>query len=70
MQTIFKGKHFVTLQDWTKEEIDTLLDVSFDLKKKFAMRIPTVYLPYKTIFLMFFELNIFFLILFPLQKLW
>jgi len=55
MQTIFKGKHFVTLQDWTKEEIDTLLDVSFDLKKKFAMGIPTVYLPYKTIFLMFFE---------------
>ena len=55
MQTIFKGKHFVTLQDWTKEEIDTLLDVSFDLKKKFAMGIPTPYLPYKTIFLMFFE---------------
>lgn len=55
MQTIFKGKHFITLQDWTKEEIDTLLEVSFDLKKKFAMGIPTPYLPYKTIFLMFFE---------------
>jgi ornithine carbamoyltransferase len=55
MQTLFKGKHFVTLQDWTKEEIDTLLEVSFDLKKKFAMGIPTAYLPYKTIFLMFFE---------------
>jgi ornithine carbamoyltransferase len=55
MQTIFKGKHFITLQDWTKEEIDTLLEVSFDLKKKFAMGLPTPYLPYKTIFLMFFE---------------
>jgi ornithine carbamoyltransferase len=55
MQTIFKGKHFITLQDWTKEEIDTLLEVSFDLKKKFAIGIPTPYLPYKTIFLMFFE---------------
>jgi ornithine carbamoyltransferase len=55
MQTIFKGKHFITLQDWTKEEIDTLLEVSFDLKKKFAMGIPTPYLLYKTIFLMFFE---------------
>jgi ornithine carbamoyltransferase len=55
MQTIFKGKHFITLQDWTKEEVDTLLEVSFDLKKKFAMGIPTPYLPYKTIFLMFFE---------------
>jgi len=55
MQTIFKGKDFISLQDWTKEEIDTLLDVSFDLKKKFAMGIPTPYLQYKTIFLMFFE---------------
>ncbi len=55
MQTTFKGKHFITLQDWTREEIDTLLEVSFDLKKKFAMGIPTPYLQYKTIFLMFFE---------------
>ena len=55
MQTIFKGKHFITLQDWSKEEIDTLLEVSFDLKKKFAMGIPTPYLQYKTAFLMFFE---------------
>ena len=55
MQTIFKGKHFITLQEWTKEEIDTLLEVSFDLKKKFAMGIPTPYLLYKTIFLIFFE---------------
>lgn len=55
MQTIFKGKHFISLQDWTKEEIETLLEVSFDLKKKFAMGIATPYLPYKTAFLMFFE---------------
>ncbi|WP_105617438.1 ornithine carbamoyltransferase [Vallitalea okinawensis] len=55
MQTIFKGKHFISLQDWTKEEIETLLEVSYDLKKKFAMGIETPYLPYKTAFLMFFE---------------
>lgn len=55
MQTIFRGKHFITLQEWTKEEIDTLLDVSFDLKRDFAMGKPTPYLKYKTIFLMFFE---------------
>ncbi len=55
MQTIFKGKHFITLQDWTNGEIGTLLEASFDLKKKFAMGIPTPYLLYKTIFLMFFE---------------
>lgn len=55
MKTNFKGKHFITLQEWTKEEIETLLDVSFDLKKKFAMGIPTPYLDYQTMFLMFFE---------------
>lgn len=55
MQTIFKGKHFISLQDWTKEELNTLLEVSFDLKKKFAMGTPTPYLSYKTAFLMFFE---------------
>ena len=55
MQSIFRGKHFITLQDWTKEEIDTLLEVSFDLKKKFAMGLDTPYLHNKTAFLMFFE---------------
>ena len=53
MQTLFRGKHFITLQDWTKEEIDTLLDVSYDLKRKFAMGKKTPYLEYKTVFLMF-----------------
>jgi ornithine carbamoyltransferase len=55
MQTVFRGKHFITLQDWTKEEIDTLLDVSYDLKRKFSMGVLTPYLQNKTIFLMFFE---------------
>ncbi|HEY8803689.1 MAG TPA: ornithine carbamoyltransferase [Clostridium sp.] len=55
MNTLFRGKNFITLQDWTKEEIDTLLEVSLDLKKKFAMGTLTPYLPYQTVFLMFFE---------------
>ena len=55
MQTIFRGKHFIDLEDFTKEEIDTMLDVSWDLKKKFAMGIPTPYLPNQTMFLIFFE---------------
>lgn len=55
MQTLFRGRHFITLQDYTNEEIETMLEVSFDLKKKFAMGVPTPYLLYKTIFLMFFE---------------
>jgi len=55
MQTIFRGKHFITLQDWSREEIDTLLECSCDLKRAFAMDQPTNYLPNKTVFLMFFE---------------
>lgn len=55
MQANFRGKHLITLREWTKEEIDTLMDVSFDLKKKFALGIPTRYLQDQTIFLMFFE---------------
>ena len=55
MQTIFRGKHFITLEEWSNEEIDTLLDVSYELKRAFAMDLPTEYLPRKTVFLMFFE---------------
>ncbi|WP_227765612.1 ornithine carbamoyltransferase [Zhaonella formicivorans] len=55
MQTSFRGKHLITLQEWTKEEIDTLLDVSYDLKRKFAMGQRTPYLQDQTVFLMFFE---------------
>ncbi|OPZ64955.1 MAG: Ornithine carbamoyltransferase [Firmicutes bacterium ADurb.Bin506] len=55
MHTIFRGKHFITLEEWSDEEIETLLDVSYDLKRDFAMDRPTDYLPRKTVFLMFFE---------------
>ncbi|RLG16266.1 ornithine carbamoyltransferase [Candidatus Pacearchaeota archaeon] len=55
MRSKLRGKDFITLRDWTKEEIDTLLEVSFELKEKFLKGEPTPYLPYKTIFLMFFE---------------
>lgn len=55
MQTVFRGRHFITLEDYTKEEIETMLEVSSDLKKKMAMGVATPYLPYQTMFLMFFE---------------
>jgi ornithine carbamoyltransferase len=55
MKTIFRGKHFITLEDWSLEEIDTLLDASRQLKLDFALDRPTDYLPRKTVFLMFFE---------------
>ena len=55
MKPLFKGKHFITLDDWKKPEIDKLLEVSFDLKNKFYNNEDTSYLKNKSAFLMFFE---------------
>lgn len=55
MQTLLKGRHFINLEDFTNEEIETMLEVSKDLKMKFAMGVETPYLLYRTIFLIFFE---------------
>ncbi|MCK5763144.1 MAG: ornithine carbamoyltransferase [Clostridiales bacterium] len=55
MHGTLKGKHFISLRDWSNEQIDLLLDTSSDLKRKHYMDITTNYLPNKTIFLMFFE---------------
>lgn len=55
MQPLFKGRHFITLEEWTKPEIDKLLEVSADLKTKFKTNVPTPYLTNKTAFLIFFE---------------
>ncbi len=40
MITSFAGKHLITLQEWSRQEIDTCLDTAFDLKLKFARKIP------------------------------
>jgi ornithine carbamoyltransferase len=55
MKPLFKGKHFITLEEWKKEEIDKLLEVSKELKRKFLNNESTDYLKNKTAFLMFFE---------------
>jgi ornithine carbamoyltransferase len=55
MKPLFKGKHFITLEEWSKEEIDQLLEVSKQLKDDFYQNRPTKYLEDKTAFLMFFE---------------
>lgn len=55
MKPLFKGKHFITLEDWSKDEIDKLLEVSKDLKSAFYHNETTDFLKNKTSFLMFFE---------------
>lgn len=51
----FTGKHFITLEDWSKNEIDILLKVSADLKNKFKNDEIVDYVKNQTAFLMFFE---------------
>ena len=50
-----KGKHFLTCEDWTKDELDTIFKTSFELKKQFLNEEPHLYLPHKTLFMIFFE---------------
>jgi N-acetylornithine carbamoyltransferase len=44
----------ITTQEWTKEEIDTVMDVAFDLKRKRALGIPHAYLRDKVLAMLFF----------------
>lgn len=55
MGIFLRGKHFITTQDFTKEEVDLMLDTSFDLKRKFALDEPHPMLPYKTVFMIFYD---------------
>ena len=38
MEQKFKGKHFLTCEDWSKQELDTVFETSFDLKEKFKKK--------------------------------
>ena len=51
----FKGKDWITTEEWSDAEIQTLLDVATDLKRRFKKGEPHRWLPDKTIFLMFFD---------------
>lgn len=53
--TTLRGKDYIATQDWTNEEIETLLDTSLDLKRRFALGEPTRLLPDKTLFMIFFD---------------
>src|SRR3990172_4571181 len=54
MQTHLRGRDLITLQEWTKEEVDTALDVAFDVKRKRALGQPHAYLRDKVLAMLFF----------------
>jgi len=55
MKAHFKNRDWITTQEWTNSELDVMLDVASDLKRKFKGRIPHRCLADQTIFLMFFD---------------
>ena len=55
MTTDLKGRHFISTQEWSDNEIELLLSTSTELKKKFAAGEPHRLLPDKTLFMMFYE---------------
>lgn len=50
-----KGRDWLMTQDWTDGEIEIALDTASQLKREFKAGIPTIHLPHKTIFLIFFD---------------
>ena len=54
MQTHLRGKDMITTQEWTKEEIDTIIDVALDLKRKRALGVSHATLRDKVLAMLFF----------------
>ncbi|HSJ49669.1 MAG TPA: ornithine carbamoyltransferase [Actinomycetota bacterium] len=54
MQTDLRGRDLITLQEWTKEEIDTALDVALELKRQRALGIPHPLLRDRVLAMLFF----------------
>ncbi|MCB9100695.1 MAG: ornithine carbamoyltransferase [Anaerolineales bacterium] len=54
MQTHLRGKDMITTQEWTKDEIDTVLDLAFDLKRSRAVGRDHAYLRDKVLAMLFF----------------
>jgi len=55
MSAELKGRHFITTQDWTVEELETLLALAADLKAARAEGRPTPVLAGKTLYMIFFD---------------
>jgi ornithine carbamoyltransferase len=54
MQTNFRGRDLIGDLDFSKEEVETILDLAWDLKRKRALNEPHAYLRDKTLAMLFF----------------
>lgn len=53
--TQLKLKHFLCEQDWTNEELETVMDLAAELKRQVGLEIPHEICKNKTLFMLFFE---------------
>jgi len=52
----FRGRDFITLLEWSKEEVETILDVALDLKRRYALgELHNHILPAKSLFMIFYN---------------
>jgi ornithine carbamoyltransferase len=54
MQTYLRGRDMITTQEFTRDELDTIMDVAMDLKRKRALGQPHAYLRDKVLAMLFF----------------
>jgi N-acetylornithine carbamoyltransferase len=54
MQTGLRGRDLITTQEWTKDELDTVLEVAMDLKRRRALREPHPLLRDEVLAMLFF----------------
>ncbi len=54
MQTHLRGRDLITTQEWTKDEIDTIIDVALDLKRRRALGEEHALLRDKVLAMLFF----------------
>ena len=50
-----KGRDWLMTQDWSDDEIELALDTADSLKDEFRTGVPTLHLPHKSAFLIFFD---------------
>ena len=55
MNTSLKGKHFISTQDWSRDELDLLFDLAVELKQKRRDGVLTPELTAKTLYMIFFD---------------
>ena len=50
-----RGRDWLMTQDWSDDEIEIALDTASQLKEEFKAGVPTLHLPHKTLFAIFFD---------------